>query len=318
MVELEEERNLSVWDQMKKTGRRLTEEEEKRVLGMLMRPLSCRRLLSQLNELEITNLVRRFLPQDPEFILEYAGRLTSAKDQGMFEGRAGSEFGLLRWEFIFQLALADTFNRKQFALRLLRELAAHYALEVKNLLRYFYQYLAGLKGGKSVGFWETIRDLWMEAEQELVVLKTELRIENEWDERLAVLERYLLTGRMSGGERDMYVLFMELRDHVPKRLKNRLDRMPAAGSPVMWNKVGRGSGFMLLCYYGGWTVTRLSGMSRRRCRECYSLLWLVAVKRRYGSCVACWLVVWKDGRLIFRKFWTDGKRSVSGFQKRIF
>lgn len=73
MVELEEERNLSVWDQMKKTGRRLTEEEEKRVLGMLMRPLSCRRLLSQLNELEITNLVRRFLPQDPEFILEYAG-----------------------------------------------------------------------------------------------------------------------------------------------------------------------------------------------------------------------------------------------------
>ena len=53
LVELEEERNLSVWDQMKKTGRRLTEEEEKRVLGMLMRPLSCRRLLSQLNELEI-------------------------------------------------------------------------------------------------------------------------------------------------------------------------------------------------------------------------------------------------------------------------
>ncbi|MEI3154027.1 MAG: hypothetical protein V8S95_02170 [Odoribacter sp.] len=43
--------------------------------------------------------------------------------------------------------------------------------------------------GKSVGFWETIRDLWMEAEQELVVLKTELRIEREWDERLAVLEK---------------------------------------------------------------------------------------------------------------------------------
>ncbi len=268
LVELEEERNLSVWDQMKKTGRRLTEEEEKRVLGMLMRPLSCRRLLSQLNELEITNLVRRFLPQDPEFILEYAGRLTSAKDQGMFEGRAGSEFGLLRWEFIFQLALADTFNRKQFALRLLRELAAHYALEVKNLLRYFYQYLAGLKGGKSVGFWETIRDLWMEAEQELVVLKTELRIENEWDERLAVLERYLLTGRMSGGERDMYVLFMELRDHVPKRLKNRLDRMPGGWLACDVEQSGAGVRFyaaLLLWWLDGYSFvgneqTALQGM----------------------------------------------------------
>ncbi|MEI3154029.1 MAG: hypothetical protein V8S95_02180 [Odoribacter sp.] len=41
LVELEEERNLSVWDQMKKTGRRLTEEEEKRGRReCLMRPLS--------------------------------------------------------------------------------------------------------------------------------------------------------------------------------------------------------------------------------------------------------------------------------------
>ncbi|MEI3154028.1 MAG: hypothetical protein V8S95_02175 [Odoribacter sp.] len=106
-------------------------------------------LLSQLNELEITNLVRRFLPQDPELGPEYAGRLTSAKDQGMFEGRAGNEgIGLLRWEFIFQLALADTFNREQFALRLLKELAAHYALEVKKSASLFLSVSGWSEGGK--------------------------------------------------------------------------------------------------------------------------------------------------------------------------
>lgn len=223
--ELGEDHQLPVFGVTEKSAERMIAGEGQRIRGLLKRPLSCRRLLGRLSEPEITSLVKRFLPRDQEFILNYAGRLTTAKERGMFEGQAGGEFGRLKWEFIFQLVLTDAFNRKYFALRVLRELAAHYALDVKELLGYFYRYLADEQGGETSGLWETIRELWLEAEG--TVLHTELHTVNESDERWMTLERYLLTGEMTGTDGELYALFMDLKRRMPEELRKRIGRIPA-------------------------------------------------------------------------------------------
>lgn len=224
--ELGEEAVYPIFDIAKKPERKMQVGEEKLLSEMLVRPLSCRRLLSRMSEPEITGLVKRFLPHDQDFILNYAGRLSTAKERGMFEGRAGSEFNQLKWEFIFQLALTDAFNRKYFALAVLRELAAHYALEVNALLGYFYRYL-GEEGGEKLGsVWQTIHELWLEVEEKQIIPDTELHIGNELEERLAVLERYLLTGEISGGDKDMYAIFMDLKNRIPERLRKRIGNIP--------------------------------------------------------------------------------------------
>lgn len=236
--ELGEGLQSETFEVLKKPEGRMTEAEEKQVLEMLKRPLSCRQLLSRLNEPETIGLVKRFLPQEQGFILNYAERLTLAKEQGMFEGRAGGEFSHLKWEFIFQLALTDVFNRKYFALGVLRELAAHYALEVRDLLGYFYHYLMDEKEEGIASLWQTIRELWEEMEGGQVAPDTELKTENEQEEQLAALERFLLTGEIRGENRDMSALFMELKARIPERLRKRISCIPA-GMLTGWMEQNR-------------------------------------------------------------------------------
>lgn len=227
LEELEDDGQQLYLSVLKQGGEGMTREDERRLAGLLKRPWFCRRLLGQLGEAEIVVLVKGLLPQDKAFVLGYAERLTQAKEQGMFEGRAGGEFRQLKWEFIFQLALSDVFNRKYFVLSVLQELAAHYGLDVRILLDYFYHYLAGKKEEKLVGLWQVICELWSEAKEGQKELRPVLQVENEWERKYEVLERYLLTGHTGEKEEDMYVLFMELKKHDPARLRNRMKGIPA-------------------------------------------------------------------------------------------
>lgn len=98
---------------------------------------SCRRLLGQLREKEIHLLVAVLVPQEKEYVISYASMLEKHKDAGTFSGRAGSEFHLLKWEFIFTVLVAlpaSAFNRKQFVLSVLQRLAAHYNFSVAELI----------------------------------------------------------------------------------------------------------------------------------------------------------------------------------------
>ena len=63
----------------------------------------------------------------------------------MLEGKAGNDFRILKWVFIFEVILGrggSVFSRHQFAFSVLKELAAHYNLTVMELLGYFYRTLA--------------------------------------------------------------------------------------------------------------------------------------------------------------------------------
>lgn len=227
LAELESEGGQACLSVLQQAGEGLTRKEGQRVAEVLKRPWSCRRLLGRLSEAEIVLLVKRVLPQEEAFVLDYAERLTKAKERGMFEGRAGGEFRQLKWELIFQLALADVFNRKYFVWSVLQELAAHYGLEVKALLDYFYHYLADEKEEKVVALWQVIRDLWVEVKEEQVEWRPVLQVENEWERKYEVLERCLLTGNCREAEEELYVLFMELKKRAPERLMKRIKRIPA-------------------------------------------------------------------------------------------
>lgn len=105
---------------------------------------SCRKFLYPMPEEAIYRIVALVVPAESSFVIMYARVLDTEKEQGMMEGKAGSEFRLLKWEFIFQLILNipdGTFNRKNFAYAVLRQLGAHYNLGVQELLVYFYHSL---------------------------------------------------------------------------------------------------------------------------------------------------------------------------------
>ena len=100
------------------------------------RKLICE-LLSSLSEEEIHILVGVIIPTEKEFVISYARILGRHKDAAIFSGKAGDEFRLLKWEFIFAVLVrlpASVFSRKVFVLSVLQQLAAHYNLSVGSLI----------------------------------------------------------------------------------------------------------------------------------------------------------------------------------------
>lgn len=112
------------------------------LMDMLRHGDSCRQVLNRLSEEEIIDLVPVVIPAESDFVIHYARLLDRQKDKGVLEGKAGGEFKRLKWMFIFPLVIAgegSAFNRKQFVLSVLKQIAAHYNLTVDELLAYFLQ-----------------------------------------------------------------------------------------------------------------------------------------------------------------------------------
>lgn len=117
------------------------------ICHILTDPTSCRELLRRLQEVQIHRLVAIVVPAEKEYIITYARFLDKNKEAGTFTGKAGSDFRVLKWEFIFSFLLMDSgvgFNRKAFVVATLQRIAAHYNVEVKRLIVYFLQDLSGI------------------------------------------------------------------------------------------------------------------------------------------------------------------------------
>ena len=108
------------------------------VCYVLSDPLIRRELLRQLQEPQIHRLVGIVLPSEQEYVISYACMLDKSKENGTFTGKAGGDFRVLKWEFIFAVLLslpASAFSRKQFVLSVAQRLAAHYNLDTDELIR---------------------------------------------------------------------------------------------------------------------------------------------------------------------------------------
>ena len=111
------------------------------IFSILSDATYCHKLLQQLQEKEIHQLVKIVIPQESNFVIAYAGLLDKHKDVGTFSGKAGSEFRLLKWEFIFSVLFSmpgSAFSRRQFVGAVLQHLAAHYNLSVTDLVHWLY------------------------------------------------------------------------------------------------------------------------------------------------------------------------------------
>lgn len=106
---------------------------------LLSDPVLCRRLLQPMKEEDIYRLTEVVIPTESRFVISYARRLEQEKEKGMLEGKAGSEFRVLKWEFLFQVLLSapmSVFHRKRFVLEVIRRIAAHYNIDPLCLLVY--------------------------------------------------------------------------------------------------------------------------------------------------------------------------------------
>lgn len=132
------------------------------LIGLLSGQSLCRALLQQLREKEIHRLVAALVPQEKEYVISYASTLDKHKDAGTFSGRAGSEFRLLKWEFIFGVLVAmpvPAFNRKQFVLSVLHKLAAHYNFSVAELIHLLYTDESLIGAALSPGLLSVLQEL---------------------------------------------------------------------------------------------------------------------------------------------------------------
>ncbi|MDR3061988.1 MAG: hypothetical protein LBU57_07740 [Dysgonamonadaceae bacterium] len=121
-------------------SKQISGESSTGLIRILAHPHSCRMFLQCLDEAEIIRLVPLVIPQESDFVIEVARSLDRQKEQGALQGKAGGGFRLLKWQIIFPVLLEkreSRFNRKQFVYSVLKQVAAHYNLEVRLVLEYF-------------------------------------------------------------------------------------------------------------------------------------------------------------------------------------
>lgn len=116
-----------------------TNDGKAELIRILSRPDSCRLFLQRLTDNEITGIVPVVVSAESQFVIQFAGSLEVQKGKGALQGKAGSEFRLIKWQVIFSVLLTDrntAFNRKYFVRNVLQQISAHYNIEFSELLYY--------------------------------------------------------------------------------------------------------------------------------------------------------------------------------------
>ncbi|WP_106828537.1 contractile injection system tape measure protein [Parabacteroides pacaensis] len=206
--------------------------ESERLRFLLIHPVSCRRLLKQLQEKEIILMAKILFPATSYFIIEYAAALDKANERGMLEGKAGSEFELIKWEFVFLVSLNSSFNKRILVLSVLRQIAAHYGLNVTDLLQYFYSEqqtsaFLGLEVNRIITeLWEESKNKRIQADNPAASLCKDL-------EKLAAFMLFLQTGYFPMEKGSVYEVFLYLKKHQPKLLYQHLKAFATVYSPTI-------------------------------------------------------------------------------------
>lgn len=152
LSEIRQEEELKMPEDVREQGKEEGVETEERVAvlrRLLAVPESCRRLLEPMAEEKIYGLVETVVPAESGFVIGYARTLEREKERGMLEGRAGEEFRILKWEFLFVVLLnapSSPFQRKRFVYEVIGRLSAHYNLDPRTLLVYLCADTDGMPG----------------------------------------------------------------------------------------------------------------------------------------------------------------------------
>lgn len=196
----------------------------------------CRRFLSPLPEEKIYKLVEQIIPAESPFIVHYARALDKGKEEEALAGKAGGEFRILKWEFIFLVLLQaplSYFSRRQFARSVLQQIAAHYNLRVAELIRFFYDSLQA----EPALFSSEVRKVWVQLfedmENESPELLLTVKAHNEW--YLATLEAFLVRGEEPSSSIPLEEFVRQTAKEAPEILMGmmrRLQQIPLSGLVV--------------------------------------------------------------------------------------
>lgn len=196
----------------------------------------CHRFLEKLPEEKIHTLVKQVLPSESVFIISYASALEKEKDRNMLEGKAGVEFRVLKWEFIFSVMLRapfSQFNRKQFVHSILQQLAGHYNLLVADLIIYFYK---GLENN-TIEIPSDIETIFLLLYEDMEVRSPEPLLtqnaETEW--LYFQLEEFLITGTLEREEviETLYQFVGRMQSSSPDRLIDTVRSINAGYEPTL-------------------------------------------------------------------------------------
>lgn len=147
----------------------LSPDDKEMLCRLLSRIDTCHRVLLPLKEEEIIRIVEWVIPSESSFIVSYARSLDREKDRGMLEGKAGGEFRVVKWEFLFLVLLESpvaSFQRKHFVWLVMQQLAARYNMDVVALLMFLCADMEDLP----VRLVEVLRELYSEKTEEWVLL----------------------------------------------------------------------------------------------------------------------------------------------------
>lgn len=229
------EEHLPVMLRKNKTSASQLKEQEK-LKEIFSHPVSNRKLLSRLKEKEIIRLAEILFPSESSFIISYATELDKGNEKGMLEGKAGNDFRLVKWEFIFLVALSGAFHRKSFVLSVLRQLSAHYGIQTIFLINYFYLQLQHDSYAFPEAIATIISSLWTETEGKKVQADTAVATLSREQAQLATFTLFLRTGCVYPEKTDLQALFTDLTQTIPKSVYQCIRENGTTTVPVLFTK----------------------------------------------------------------------------------
>lgn len=209
-------------------------EEREKLATLLSHPVTARHLLSGLKEEEIGRLAHHLFPAHGSFICRYAADLDKAGEQGLLEGKAGHDFRLVKWEFIFLISLSGTFHRKTFVLSVLRQLSAHYGIGVRHLIGYFHTQIQQATQVFSEEIKVILNTLWEETEQKKVRYDSVAGTHAEEAALLVAFLSFLRTGYVYPQHTDLYTGFTRLTKSIPEKLYHEICLAGAESHPAVF------------------------------------------------------------------------------------
>ncbi|MCC8170889.1 MAG: hypothetical protein LIP00_03700 [Parabacteroides sp.] len=223
----------------RKEKKDLFQEEREKLTALLSHPVTARRLISRLKEEEIRRLAHRLFPLHGSFICRYAAELDKADEQGMLEGKAGRDFRLVKWEFIFLISLSGTFNRKAFVLSVLRQLSAHYGIDVRHLIAFFHTQIQQAPQVFAEEIKVILSALWKETEEKKVPYDSAAGAHAGEAALLVTFLSFLRTGYIYPEHTDLYTGFIRLTKSMPEKLYREICRAGAENQPAFFIKKPR-------------------------------------------------------------------------------
>ncbi|MCD7931421.1 MAG: hypothetical protein LUH15_08685 [Tannerellaceae bacterium] len=120
----------------------VTDSERNIRIQHLASPLFRWKLINRLTENEHHQLLEFIIPSNSRFIIAYAKGLDRQPVKGVLQGKAGSGFTRIKWEFIYRILLLTrqhVFNKTYFVESTLAAISRHYNVPVTDLINYFLQ-----------------------------------------------------------------------------------------------------------------------------------------------------------------------------------